>query len=191
MKRFLQLIALPYTALIASCSRPAERPASASPREDAISFYSFKMKDLEGKEVDFSQYKGKKLLLVNTASKCGYTPQYEDLEKLHKEYGAQITILGFPCNDFAGQEPGSAAEIKSFCTKNYGVTFTLFEKIHVKGKEKVPLYVWLTDKSQNGWNEQQPTWNFCKYIIDENGNLIAYYPSSVKPFDERILSKIK
>ncbi len=131
------------------------------------------------------------MLIVNTASKCGYTPQYKDLQRLHEQYGSKIAVLGFPCNQFGGQEPGTKEEIVSFCTKNYGVTFPLFEKVEVKGSGKSPLYAWLTDKSKNGWNEQEPTWNFCKYVINEKGELVAFYPSKTNPFDEKIISLLK
>jgi len=131
------------------------------------------------------------MLIVNTASHCGFTGQYEDLQKLHELHGDKIAVLGFPSNDFGRQEPGNAQEIRSFCTKNYGVSFTMFEKVVVKGKDKAPLYQWLSDKSKNGWNDQEPAWNFSKYLIDENGNLLAFYPSSVNPLDEKILSHLK
>ncbi|GAB3660807.1 glutathione peroxidase [Echinicola sediminis] len=153
--------------------------------------YDFTMTDIDGNTVDFSQYKGKKLLIVNVASKCGYTPQYEDLQKLNEEYGDKITILGFPANNFGGQEPGTNEEIKKFCTGNYGVTFPMFEKVSVKGVDKHPLYRWLSDKSMNGWNDQEPTWNFCKYFIDENGELKHFFQSSVNPFDEEIIKLIE
>jgi len=155
------------------------------------SFYDFTMTDIDGNEVDFSQFKGKKVLVVNVASKCGYTPQYEDLQKLNEEYGDKVTILGFPANNFGGQEPGSNEDIKKFCTSNYGVTFPMFEKISVEGVDKHPLYRWLTDKSQNGWNDQEPTWNFCKYFIDESGKLKHFFQSSVNPFDEEIIKLIE
>lgn len=128
---------------------------------------------------------------MNTASKCGFTHQYAELEKLHKEYNDKLVILGFPCNDFARQEPGDAQQIQDFCTKNYSVTFQLFDKIHVKGNQQAPLYKWLSDKAQNGWNKQEPTWNFCKYLVNEKGELIAFFPSRVSPMDEMILSKLK
>ncbi|GGF37602.1 glutathione peroxidase [Echinicola rosea] len=155
------------------------------------SFYDFTVKDIDGKEVDLSQYKGQKVLVVNVASKCGYTPQYEDLQKLNEEYGDKIAILGFPANNFGGQEPGSNEEIKKFCTGNYGVTFPMFEKVSVKGVDKHPLYRWLSDKSQNGWNDQEPTWNFCKYYIDENGELKHFFQSAVNPMDEEIIKLIE
>lgn len=156
-----------------------------------MSIYSIKMKDIDGKSVDFSKYKGKKLLIVNTASECGYTPQLSDLQKLHEQYGEKVTVIGIPCNQFGGQEPGSSDEIKSFCSKNYGVTFQMFEKADVKGNNTCDLYKWLTDKSLNGWNEQSPTWNFCKYLVDESGNLLSFFPPSVKPMDDKILSHLK
>lgn len=191
VKRFFHFLSIPFAALLASCSRPAERPASISPLSTVVSIYSFRMKDLSGKEVDFSQFKGKMLLIVNTASHCGYTPQYAELEKLHEQYKDKLAVLGFPSNDFAGQEPGTAAEIQSFCSENYDVKFLLFDKIHVKGNSQAPLYKWLSDKTQNGWNDQQPTWNFCKYLVSAEGELLGFYPSRVKPMDESILSKIK
>jgi glutathione peroxidase len=154
------------------------------------SIYDFKMKDINGQEVDFSQYKGKKLLLVNVASKCGYTPQYEDLQKLHEEHGDKVTIIGFPANNFGGQEPGTNEEIKEFCSSKFGVTFQMMDKVSVKGADKHPLYRWLSDKNMNGWNEKEPSWNFCKYFINEKGELVKFFPSSVKPMDEEILKLI-
>lgn len=155
------------------------------------SFYGFKLKNIDGKEVDFSQYKGKKVLIVNVASKCGYTPQYESLQELHENFGDKIAILAFPANNFGGQEPGSNEEIKEFCTTNYGVSFPVFEKISVKGFDKHPLYRWLSDEKLNGWNNQEPTWNFCKYYINEQGELMKFFPSSVNPLDEEIISLVE
>jgi len=166
------------------------RPKNLS-TENMPSIYDFKIPSLSGDTIDFSKYKGKKILIVNTASKCGYTPQYEDLQKLNEQYGGKVTILGFPCDDFGHQEPGSANEIASFCKMNYGVTFQLFEKVHVKGAEKHPLYQWLTDKSKNGWNTQEPNWNFCKYLVNEKGELVKFYASSVKPMSKDITEAIQ
>ena len=146
---------------------------------------------MEGNEIDLAQFKGKKIMIVNTASKCGYTPQYEELQKLHELHGDSVTVLGFPCNDFGGQESGSEAEIGAFCTKNYGVTFQMFEKVHIKGDERHPLYKWLTDPKLNGWNSDVPGWNFCKYLINEKGELINFYGSGVKPMSAEILNAIK
>lgn len=147
------------------------------------SFYDFKMPSLEGNEIDFHKYKGKKVVILNTASKCGFTPQYEDWEKFYEEYGDKIVVLGFPANNFMKQEPGSDEEIASFCKKNYGVTFQMFSKIDVIGENQAPLYKWLSDKSLNGWNDQAPTWNFCKYIIDENGQLTNFFGPKILPTD--------
>jgi glutathione peroxidase len=154
------------------------------------SFYDFSLTSINGEEIDFASYKGKKLLLVNVASKCGYTPQYKDLQALHEKYGDKVVVLGFPANNFGSQEPGSNEEIASFCEENYGVTFTMFEKISVKGVDQHPLYRWLSDKSQNGWNDQAPSWNFCKYLIDEEGKLVKFYPSAVNPMSDQLLKDI-
>jgi len=147
--------------------------------------YDFTMKSLDGRDIDFSQYKGKYMLIVNTASKCGYTPQYTDLEKLHDQFGDKVAVLGFPANNFLWQEPGSNEEIASFCQKNYGVSFQMFEKVSVKGKDQHPLYQWLEAKSG-----EKPSWNFCKYLIDKNGNVAGFYPSKVNPLDNAIIDKI-
>lgn len=155
------------------------------------SFYDFKMTSIDGKTIDFQQFKGKKVLVVNVASKCGFTPQYEGLQKLHELYGNKVTILGFPANNFGHQEPGTNEEIASFCTSNYGVTFQMFEKISVLGDDMNPLYHWLSEKKYNGWNDQAPTWNFCKYLINERGELIAFFPSKVKPLSDELLARIK
>jgi glutathione peroxidase len=150
--------------------------------------YDFKMTSLEGKEIDLSNFKGKKLLIVNTASECGYTPQYAGLQELHEKHGDKVVVLGFPANNFGGQEPGSHEDIAAFCKKNYGVAFQMFEKISVAGEDKHPLYKWLT---ANAPNHEEPNWNFCKYLIDENGKVIAFYPSKVKPMDQEILAAIQ
>ena len=156
------------------------------------SFYDFKVKDIEGNDFDLSTLKGKKVLVVNTASKCGNTPQYEQLQKLYEEYGNKgFTIIGFPANNFGKQEPGTNAEIEEFCTKNYGVTFPMMSKISVKGDDMDPLYKWLTSKSLNGVLDSEVGWNFQKYLIDENGKLVKMVAPKVKPEDDQILSWIK
>jgi glutathione peroxidase len=152
------------------------------------SIYDFKLKTLEGQEIDLSKFKGKKMLLVNVASKCGFTPQYTDLQKLHEQYGNKVVIIGFPANNFGGQEPGSSSEIQSFCKKNYGVTFQMMEKISVKGGDMHPLYKWLSSKDLNGVNNEAPSWNFCKYLVDEKGNVIKFFPSNVDPLSKDITS---
>ena len=151
------------------------------------SVHDFALKSIDGKEVRLSAFKGKKLLIVNTASACGYTPQYKELEALYKAHGDKLVVLGFPANNFGGQEPGSNTEIKSFCEKNYGVTFPMFEKISVVGKEQHPLFKFLSNKDLNGTVGDAPKWNFCKYLVDENGKVIKFFPSSVKPMGKEIL----
>ena len=129
------------------------------------SIHTFKVQDIDGKNLDLKKYKGKKILIVNTASKCGYTKQYADLQKLADAYKDKLVVIGFPANNFGGQEPRSNKEISSFCEKNYGVTFQLFEKVEVVGDNACDLYKWLSTTSLNGWNSQQPKWNFNKYLI--------------------------
>jgi glutathione peroxidase len=155
------------------------------------SFYDFKVKDIEGKDFNLASLKGKKVLVVNTASKCGLTPQYEQLQEVYEKYGGDdFTIIGFPANNFANQEPGTNEEIEEFCQKNYGVTFTMMDKISVKGDDMHPLYQWLTQKSKNGVLDSEVGWNFQKYLIDEKGNLVKMVEPKVKPNDEQILSWI-
>lgn len=156
-----------------------------SPQEVEGSVFDFKIPSLEGNEIDFSRYRGKKLMLVNTASKCGYTYQYEELQKLHDQHGDRVTILGFPANNFLYQEPGDNSEIASFCQRNYGVTFQMFQKLSVKGSDQHPLYRWLELKTG-----KVPTWNFCKYIFDEQGNFVQFYPAMAKPMDPRIMKRL-
>jgi glutathione peroxidase len=150
------------------------------------SIYDFSIEALDGEEIAFSKYRGKYMLIVNTASKCGYTPQYAELQKLQDMYGEKLHVLGFPANNFLWQEPGTNDDIASFCQKNYGVTFQMFSKVSVKGKDQHPIFAWL--KAKTG---KSPTWNFCKYLIDQEGKVIAFYPSKVKPLDPEILDKIK
>ncbi|WP_429773983.1 glutathione peroxidase [Agaribacillus aureus] len=152
--------------------------------------YDIKMRSIEGEEISFEKFRGKWLLLVNVASRCGYTPQYEDLQRLHETYGNKVTVLGFPANNFGGQEPGTHEEILGFCKKNYGVTFQLFEKISVTGSDQHPLYQWLSNADKNGWNDQEPTWNFCKYLVNANGQLVKFYNSGVNPLSEDILKEL-
>jgi glutathione peroxidase len=148
------------------------------------SLYDFKLNSIDGKLIDFAQYKGKTLLIVNVASKCGNTPQYADLQKLHDQFGSKVIILGFPANNFNGQEPGSNLEIASFCQKNYGVTFQLFEKISVKGEDQHPLYKFLKEKTG-----KEPNWNFSKYLVKPDGS-ITFYGDKVNPLDKSIVDNI-
>lgn len=151
----------------------------------SASFHEFEMTGIDGTAVDFSQYKGKKVLIVNTASECGYTPQYEDLQGLHEQYGDKVAVIGFPANNFGGQEPGSNLAIQQFCKANYGVTFQMMEKISVLGKDRDALYTWLEEQTGKA-----PNWNFCKYLIDGEGNVLGFYPSSVNPLDEAITGQL-
>jgi len=156
------------------------------------SFYDFTVKTIEGEDFPLSQLKGKKVLVVNTASKCGYTPQYEDLEKLYQKYGGdKFTIIGFPANNFMSQEPGTNAEIKEFCSSKYNVTFPMMSKISVKGDDIAPLYSWLTQKSENGVIDAPVKWNFQKFMIDENGNLVGMAKPGDQPFSEEIVKFIE
>lgn len=156
-----------------------------------VSFYTLSFPSISGEDIDFSTLKGKNVLIVNTASKCGFTPQFADLEKLSQEYKDNLVVIGFPSNDFGSQDPGSNDEIQEFCQLNYGVTFLMMEKSPVKGENKNVVYQWLTNKSSNGWNTDEPSWNFCKYLIDKEGHLIGFFPSKVKPMSDDIISKIK
>jgi glutathione peroxidase len=151
-----------------------------------ITLYDFKVTSLDGTTIDFSKFKGKKVLIVNTASECGYTPQYADLQKLHETYKSKLVIVGFPSNNFGGQEPGSNKEIKEFCKKNYDVTFLMAEKVSVKGNDIHPLFKWLTNKSENGVRDAEIKWNFTKFLLDEKGKLIDVFPSKVNPNSEEI-----
>jgi glutathione peroxidase len=154
------------------------------------SIYDFKVEGLTGGTIDFADFKGKKILIVNTASKCGFTPQYKALQELYEKYKDHLVIVGFPANNFLSQEPGSNETINEFCKKNYGVTFPMAAKISVKGKSMVPIYKWLCNKSENGVMDAKVKWNFNKFLLDENGVLIAKYNSKVKPMSEEITGKL-
>jgi len=154
------------------------------------SIYDIKLKALNGDIITLSDYKGKYILFVNVASECGFTGQYDDLQKLYDQHKDKLMIIGTPCNQFGGQEPGTAIEIQSFCKKNYGVTFLLTEKLDVKGDNQHPLYRWLTNKSKNGISNSTVKWNFQKYLIDKNGELIDYYYSITNPLSNKILKHL-
>lgn len=152
------------------------------------SFYELKAETIDGKPFDFSTLKGKKVMIVNTASKCGYTPQYKDLERMYKLYGgSKFEIIGFPSNDFMSQEPLNNKEIKEFCTKNYGVTFPMMSKVSVKGNKMHPVYQWLTSKEKNGFDDTVVKWNFQKYLIDSTGQLNKVIYSKTAPGDQEII----
>ena len=189
----IKVVAL-ATAL--TCAAQSNHIASTAPilkNEITIaakSIYDFKVEALDGGTIDFSKYKGKKILVVNTASKCGYTPQYEGLEKLYEKYKDKLVIVGFPANNFGGQEPGTNTEIKEFCKKNYGVTFPMAAKVSVKGDDTAPIFQWLCNKSQNGVLDAEIKWNFNKFLIDENGKILNYFPSGVEPMSKEITGKL-
>ncbi|MBK8956738.1 MAG: glutathione peroxidase [Saprospiraceae bacterium] len=160
---------------------------SRSQAQTMQNFYNFKVQTIDGKEFDFAQLKGKKVMIVNTASECGYTPQYAELEELYKKFGGdKFTILGFPTNNFGGQEPGTNAEIQQFCQKNYGVSFPMMAKISVKGEAMHPLYQWLTRQSENGVQDAEVKWNFQKFLIDESGNWARVISYKESPMSDEI-----
>ena len=165
----------------------------SAPKGDDIpkSIYEFKVDGLTGGTVDFATFKGKKILIVNTASECGYTPQYEGLQELYERHKEKLVVVGFPTNNFGGQEPGTNEEIAGFCKKNYGVTFPMAAKISVKGDDMAPIYRWLTEKDYNGYQSSTVKWNFNKYLIDENGRLIGVFGSKVKPDSQELLDAIR
>lgn len=151
------------------------------------SIHRFKVEGIEGEEIDFARFDGKKIIVVNVASECGYTPQYQQLQELQEEFKDRLVIVGFPSNDFGGQEPGSNPEIRNFCTTRYSVAFPLTSKITIKGASPHPVYKWLASKEQNGVMDSEVGWNFYKYLLDEQGQLVKCFPSSTNPFDEEIL----
>jgi Glutathione peroxidase len=160
-------------------------------KAQAKSIHSFKVEALDGSTIDFSKFKGKKILVVNTASECGFTPQYADLEKLYEAYKDKLIVVGFPANNFGGQEPGSNHEIATFCQRNYGVQFPMAAKISVKGDDIAPIYKFLTDKKENGVKNTKILWNFTKILLDEKGNVIDSFASTTNPMSESITKYLK
>ena len=153
----------------------------------AVSFYSLKDTAIDGTVFDFEKLKGKKIMLVNTASDCGYTGQYDDLQKLSEIYKDKLLVIGFPANDFKDQEKGTDEEIATFCKRNFGVSFPLMKKSSViKGADQNKIFEWLTDSSKNGWNNKQPSWNFCKFIVDEEGRLTNFFGSTIEPLGQEV-----
>lgn len=205
MKTTLSILAI---SIIAACTTSKDSTLSENGRaangeystvgtktekeSTSMNLHSFKVTDIDGKEFDMASLKGKKVLIVNTASECGLTPQYEQLEEVYKKYGgAKFEIIGFPANNFGAQEPGADTTIAAFCKKNYGVTFKMMSKISVKGDDQHELYQWLTKKDKNGVEDAPVTWNFQKFLIDENGNLVKSVSPRVLPNDESIVNWIK
>ena len=158
---------------------------------DLKSIYEIKINDICGDAIELNDFKGKYILFVNVASECGFTGQYKDLQKLHEEYGSKLVVIGVPCNQFGGQEPGESHEITAFCTEKYSVTFLMTEKIEVKGSNQHPLYKWLTDKKSNGIKNSTVRWNFQKYLVDPSGNLIDYWYSITQPLSQKIIKHIQ
>ncbi|MEM9918551.1 MAG: glutathione peroxidase [Bacteroidota bacterium] len=155
------------------------------------SIHQFKAEGIDGNTIDFADFKGKKLLIVNVASECGYTSQYQQLQELHSNFKETLTIVGFPSNDFGGQEPGTNEEIQAFCTRRFAVSFPMAAKVRIKGNEPHPIYSWLTQKALNGVQDSNVRWNFHKYLLDEEGQLVGNYASAVSPLDTQVLSWVQ
>ncbi|MFZ9877039.1 MAG: glutathione peroxidase [Chitinophagaceae bacterium] len=188
-----QLLKKFYPALLwlTGAANKNNRFIEHSPQNPPLSFYELTATTINAQPFAFSTLKGKKVLLVNTASDCGYTAQYAELQQLYAQFGEKLTIIGVPSNEFKEQEKGTATDIENFCKRNYGVTFILLEKSIVKnGAEQHPVYQWLTDPQKNGWNTQEPVWNFSKYLVDEQGRLTHYMDPSVSPLDTRVVNAI-
>ena len=186
MKRILSLLTF---VLLFSCSDGTQESTSNTLAMSAppIDFYTLNATTIEGQPFSFSSLKGKRVLIVNTASKCGYTPQYEDLEKLYRTYGGDhFTVIGFPSNDFGWQEPGSEEEIAAFCSSKYDVTFPMMSKVKTGANRGDDIYQWLCNKEQNGVSDAKVSWNFNKFLIDENGQWVAHFPSSTSPMSMEI-----
>jgi glutathione peroxidase len=182
-----------YPAIMLSTGKAGSKQVQVNTdmKKGSVEFYSLTTKDIAGNTFSFEQFKGKKVLIVNTASDCGYTGQYENLEKLAKQFAGTLVVVGFPANDFKNQETKDDQAIAAFCQKNYGVSFPLMSKsVVLKTKEQNPVYSWLTSSSLNGWCNQAPAWNFCKYLINEQGVLTHYFPMSVDPLDAKIMEAI-
>ena len=190
-KMFIMLLS--FVAFFNSCAQKKSEVSKTKTKElMGKSIYDYKVDALEeGKTINFADFKGKKILIVNTASECGFTPQYKDLEQISKEYADKLVVIGFPANNFGGQEPGTNVEIGAFCEKNYGVTFPLAAKVSVKGDDMAPIFKFLTEKDLNGVKDSKILWNFTKFLVDENGKLIDSYVSNVKPTDEAIVKYLK
>lgn len=179
-----------YPLLVWSQGKKAKQFGNEQSKAN-VPFYDLKAVANNGSEFNFAQLKGKKVLLVNTASNCGYTPQYDDLQKLYEQYQNKLVILGFPANDFKEQEKGNDEDIAQFCKINFGVTFPLMKKSTViKGTEQNPVFRWLSDSTQNGWSNKQPIWNFSKYLVNEEGQLVHYFDPAVSPLSKEVIDAI-
>lgn len=191
MKKIITALGLVIGLLLGCQNKIIEKPTSEL-MENRPNIYGFKLKDLNGAEFDFATLKGKKIMIVNTASKCGLTPQYKDLQALYEKYKDQnFIIIGFPANDFMEQEPGTDEEIAEFCQINYGVTFPMMSKISVKGEQMAPIYKFLTQQKLNGFSDSDVEWNFQKYLLNENGQLEKVVGPRINPTDKEITSWIE
>lgn len=184
----MKTILIAFSSLLFFSSNFSPKPTDTM---QTNSIYQFKVTSLTGGTIDFSDFKGKKILIVNTASKCGFTPQYEGLEELYNKHKKELVVVGFPANNFGGQAPGTDKEIKAFCEQNYGVSFPMASKVSVKGEDIAPIFTWLTSKEKNGSMDVDIKWNFTKFLLDENGQLIASFESSVEPQSDEILKALK
>jgi len=194
MKKLLSIAC--GTLFLFSCQNQAQTNKTKLPKTDKVmtkeTIYQYKVEDLSGNVFDFASLKGKKIMIVNTASKCGLTPQYKDLEAIYKEYKDKgFVIVGFPANNFASQEPGTNEEIGAFCQQNYGVTFPMMDKVSVKGDDMCDIYKFLTQKSKNGLQDSEVEWNFQKYLINENGELVKVIKPRTLPTDPEVINWIK
>ena len=183
-------ILLPFDLIRSMLSRPRIREHSGTATPETSSLYSIKVETLEGKPLELSKFAGRKMLIVNVASKCGKTPQYSSLQKIQEEMSDRVQVLAFPSGDFGAQEFEHEDQIILFCQRQYHITFPVFGKTHVRGRMKNLLFKWLSDPAQNGWNNRQPVWNFTKYLVDENGFLLAFFPPAIDPLDKQIISLI-
>lgn len=191
MKKIFLLL-LSFMAFLQSCTNQKSEISKAKTTElMGKTIYDFKVEGLDGKEINFADFKGKKILIVNTASECGFTPQYADLEKVYEQYKDKLVVIGFPANNFGGQEPGTNTEIGAFCQKNYGVTFPMAAKVSVKGDDTAPIFKYLTEQELNGVKNTSILWNFTKFLVDENGKLIDSFVSTTKPTDQAITKYLK
>ncbi len=188
MKSMNLVILISFFGLF-GCNRGVKTAPPSQSDTTALAFHTLSATDIHGKVVGLAQFKGHKVMVVNTASECGYTPQYAQLQELYTTYKDKgLVIIGFPCDQFGGQEPGNEQQIEAFCQKNYGVTFPLMSKVEVKGSAQHPVYQWLTSKARNGVMDSAVKWNFHKYLVDENGKLVMSLESGISPMDERVLN---
>tara|TARA_B100000287_G_C20644864_1_gene784767 strand:- start:1423 stop:2007 length:585 start_codon:yes stop_codon:yes gene_type:complete len=185
----ISILLISGALLLVSCATKVNQ-VNQNGQKPIESFYNLEAQSIDGNTIKMSDFKNKNILIVNVASKCGFTPQYKSLQKLHELYKDKLYILAFPSNDFLGQEPGSNKEIKKFCEVNFGVKFDIFEKISVKGNDIHPIYDWLSNENLNGWNNKKPNWNFNKYLIDKEGKLVGLWGSKIDPQSTEITSLI-